>query len=97
MKICAVATLETSLKATLVNNAINETGYYHLEVNDINSEKISTFKNNCDITNIIKTYNIGSSYYKYEKDKENTYFTVYSIGKNASKDSIEISLSLAKK
>ena len=29
--ICAVASMGTSFQATLVENAINETGYYHLK------------------------------------------------------------------
>lgn len=77
--ICAVAGLGTSLKETLVQNAINETGYYHIKVMDISKDKIAIMKNNRDVLNIIETYHIGTSNYQYERDKDNNYFDVYSI------------------
>ena len=30
--ICAVSTMVSSFQATLIENAINETGYYHLKI-----------------------------------------------------------------
>ncbi len=77
--ICAVAGLGTSLKETLVQNAINETGYYHIKVMDISKDKIAIMKNNRDVLDIIETYHIGTSNYQYERDKDNNYFDVYSI------------------
>lgn len=77
--ICAVAGLGTSLKETLVQNAINETGYYHIKVMDISKDKITKMKNNRDVLNIIETYHIGTSNYEYEKDKDCDYFDVYSM------------------
>ena len=77
--ICAVAGLGTSLKETLVQNAIDETGYYHIKVMDISKDKIAIMKNNRDVLNIIETYHIGTSNYRYEKDKDNNYFDVYSM------------------
>ncbi len=80
--LCAVAGLGTSLKATLVENAIDETGYYHLELIDINKEKVSQIKNNRDVLSVRETYHIGTSYYDYEKDKDNLYFDVHSMNKD---------------
>lgn len=80
--ICAVAGLGTSLKETLVQNAINETGYYHIKVMDISKDKITKMKNNRDVLNIIETYHIGTSNYEYKKDKDCDYFDVYSMKKD---------------
>ena len=44
--ICAVATMVASFQATLVENAINETGYYHLKISNVTDENIKTLKNN---------------------------------------------------
>lgn len=79
--ICAVAGLGTSLKQTLVENAISETGYYHLEVLDITNDKLSQMKNNRDVKEIIETYHIGTSKYEYINDKDDNNFDVYSMKK----------------
>lgn len=50
--ICAVATMVTSFQETLIQNSINETGYYHLELKNITDEDISKLKNNRDIQQI---------------------------------------------
>ena len=57
--ICAVATMVTSFQATLVENAINETGYYHLKISNITDENIKTLKNNRDIKDIYTVNEIG--------------------------------------
>jgi len=77
--ICAVAGLGTSLKATLVQNAVAETGYYHLGVMDITSDKLTQMHNNRDVSKIIETYHIGTSEYTYANDSNNNYFDVYSM------------------
>ena len=46
--ICAVATMATSFQETLIQNAINETGYYHLKIDNVPSvekEQIEQIKN----------------------------------------------------
>lgn len=40
--ICAVATMVASFQETLVENAINETGYYHLKISNVTDENIKT-------------------------------------------------------
>lgn len=79
--ICAVAGLGTSLKQTLVENAISETGYYHLEVLDITNDKLTGMKNNRDVKEIIETYRIGTSKYEYINDKDDDNFDVYSMNR----------------
>lgn len=77
--ICAVAGLGTSLKETLVQNAIDETGYYHLEVTDVNTDRLTQMKNNRDVSDILETYHIGMAEYTYANDSDDNYFDVYSI------------------
>lgn len=77
--ICAVAGLGTSLKETLVQNAIDETGYYHLEVADVTADRLTQMKNNRDVSDIIETYHIGMAEYTYANDSNDNYFNVYSI------------------
>lgn len=51
--ITGVCTLVSSFQKTLVENAINETGYYHLKFNELeNSSDIEKFKNNRDIKDV---------------------------------------------
>ena len=50
--ICAVAGMVTSFHQTLVQNAINETGYYQIQLEDISNEKfeeVSLNRDMCDI------------------------------------------------
>ena len=37
--ICAVATMATSFQETLIQNAISETGYYHLKVGNVTDKE----------------------------------------------------------
>lgn len=62
--ICAVAGMGTSLQASLIENAVNETGYYHLEVKDIDSNRLNQIKNNRDVKSVLDTYYLGTSYYE---------------------------------
>ena len=80
--ICAVATMVMSFQATLVQNAINETGYYHLKISNISSEKLDVLKNNRDIQNIRLEYNLGYSYFEHEGAEDQPYINVYSLEKN---------------
>ena len=54
--ICAVASMGTSFQATLVENAINETGYYHLKISDVTDENIESLKNNRDIKEVLTMF-----------------------------------------
>ena len=47
--ICGTATLVTSFQKTLVQNAINETGYYHIKLENIKENDIKELKSNRDI------------------------------------------------
>ena len=47
--ICGTATLITSVQKTLVQNAINEAGYYHIKLENLQKDQIDTVKANRDI------------------------------------------------
>ncbi len=42
--ICAVTSMGTSFQATLVENAVNQTGYYHYTISNITAQNIETLK-----------------------------------------------------
>ncbi len=77
--ICAVAAMANSLQATLVQNAVNETGYYHINLMEISKEDFSNVKNNRDIKNIKIMYDIGYSNFNGGKQEDNPYIHVYSM------------------
>lgn len=79
--ICAVAGMGTSLQASLVKNAVDETGYYHLEVNDIKVNKLNQIKNNRDVKSVIDTYHLGTSYYDYKYETDDNKIEVEAIRK----------------
>lgn len=59
--ICGVATLVTSFRETLVQNAIEQKGYYHLRLSNISEENVKELENNRDILSIKYVNNIGYS------------------------------------
>ena len=52
--ICGTATLITSVQKTLVQNAINESGYYHIKLEKLKEDEINTVKSNRDIKEIFE-------------------------------------------
>lgn len=53
--ICGTATLITSVQKTLIQNAVNETGYYHVKLQDLKEDEIKQVQNNRDIKEIFET------------------------------------------
>lgn len=53
--ICGTATLITSVQKTLVQNAINETGYYHVKLEELKESEIKQIQNNRDIKETFET------------------------------------------
>lgn len=79
--ICAVATLVTSFKATLVENSINDTGYYHLKIYNITANDIKTLKNNRDIKDIYTIYENGYGKLENSQNEYKPYLKLYSMDK----------------
>lgn len=77
--ICAVATMVASFQATLVENAINETGYYHLKISNVTDENIKTLKNNRDIKDIYTVNEIGYGKLKNGQNEDKPYLKLYSM------------------
>lgn len=79
--ICAVAGMVTSFHQTLVQNAINETGYYHIELEDISNEKFEEVSLNRDMCDIKARYELGYSLFEHEGNKDYPYIKVMSLDK----------------
>lgn len=68
-----------TLRNSLLQNAVEEYGYYHLKINNLSKDEVQEFKNNRRISNVVTVYNIGDTY--YNKDKSYT-GDIYSMDKN---------------
>ena len=79
--IMAVSTMVTSFRETLVQNAINETGYYHLKIDDVTDEKIRTLKNNRDIKNVYTVDQYGYGILENSQNEYKPYLKLVSMEK----------------
>ena len=77
--ICAVATMATSFQATLVENAVNETGYWHISLLDITEENVNELNNNRDIKEGFKVKQVGYAKLDNCKNEDKPYVNVYSM------------------
>ncbi len=77
--ICAVAAMGTSFQKTLIQNAINETGYYHIKIDGLKQSDLDNIKNNRDIKDIKTMYNMGYSYLENSTKEDDEYICVYSL------------------
>ncbi len=77
--ICAVGAMVTSFKETLVQNAINESGYYHLQLEGADDKELQTLKNNRDIKNIHTIYDNGYGILENCQNKDKPYVSLYSM------------------
>lgn len=78
--ICAVAGMGESFRATLLEGAINETGYYHMNINNITEEDCISLKINRDVLDVTKTYNVGEVKVQPEDYEEEFDLNIYSVG-----------------
>ncbi len=81
--ICAVATMVFTFQNTLIQNAINETGYYHLKLCDLNDENIKELENNRDIDNIYEVSENGYGILDGSKNEYKPYVRLVSMDKNS--------------
>ena len=79
--ICAVATMFTSFQETLIQNAINETGYYHLKMLNVSDEKLKTLENNRDIKELFTIYENGYAKLENGQNEYKPYLRLYSMDK----------------
>lgn len=79
--ICAVATLVTSFRQTLIENAINETGYYHIKISNVNDDDIRIFENNRDIKDVYTIRELGYGLLNKIKNEDKPYLKLYSMDK----------------
>lgn len=84
--ICGVATLSTSMQATLIENAINEYGYYHLKISDVDKKTIETFENNRDIDRVLKIGVEGDAVIHNSTSDSITLFRIFSMSEENFKD-----------
>lgn len=83
--ICAVSNMVTTFRETLVQNAISETGYYHINIFNANSDDIKKLELNKDIKKINKLYKLGVSKYN-SNDEDFPYIEVDSLDQNTFKE-----------
>lgn len=79
--ICAVATMVTSFQETLIENAVNETGYYHLNLSNLTDDDIKTLENNRDIKNIYTLYENGYAILENGQNEDKPYLKLHSMDK----------------
>lgn len=79
--ICAVTTLFCSFQATLVQNAVNETGYYHLKLKDVTEQNKKELQNNRDIQEIFEVSKVGYATLQDGKNPLKPYLKLHSMEK----------------
>lgn len=80
--ICAACTLATSFQATLLQNAINETGYYHLSLENLIQNDIQTLQNNRDVKEIFSVLQEGYGILKNGTNKDKPYLKLCSMNED---------------
>ena len=84
--ICAISSMMTSFQKTLIENAINETGYYHIMLSNVNDNNIKELENNRDIKTIDKVGKEGYAILNGSKNKYKPYLKLYSMDNNTFND-----------
>ena len=90
--ICGVATLSTSMQETLIQNAINEYGYYHLKIADVQKSDIEVFENNRDVEKVRRIGRVGDAVINNDNSDSITFFRIFSMSEQ---NFNELKLSLA--
>ena len=77
--ICGVATLCTSFRESLIQNSINRSGYWHLNLNDVSNEQEEVLNKNIDIRDIYKVKEVGYSKLSGITNESKPYLKLYSM------------------
>ena len=80
--ICAVGTLVSSFQRTLIEETINQSGYYHLQINNVTDEDIETIKNNRDVKDYFSIYENGYAVMENSQNEYKPYYKVESMSED---------------
>ena len=75
----AVATMATSFQETLIQNAISETGYYHLKVGNVTDKEKEEMQKIKNVQNIIELYDVGYAKMQGIQNEDKPYVHLYSM------------------
>lgn len=81
--ICAVSNLVSSFRETLIQNAINESGYWHIRLYNVSNDKLKRLKLNKDIDNIYTISEDGYAKLNTIKNEYKPYLKFYGMNKEA--------------
>ena len=81
--ICAVSNMVSSFRETLIQNAINESGYWHIRLYNVSNDKLKRLKLNKDIDNIYTISEDGYAKLDTIKNEYNPYLKFYGMNKEA--------------
>lgn len=80
--ICAVATMASSFQKTLMENAINESGYYHIKLLGVTGDDVEDLKSNRDVRDMYVVSEVGYAFLKGVQNVYKPYAHLYSIDKS---------------
>lgn len=81
--ICAVSNMVSSFRKTLIQNAINESGYWHIRLYNVSNDKLKRLKLNKDIDNIYTISEDGYAKLDTIKNEYKPYLKFYGMNKEA--------------
>lgn len=81
--ICAVSNMVSSFRETLIQNAINESGYWHIRLYNASNDKLKRLKLNKDIDNIYTISEDGYAKLDTIKNEYKPYLKFYGMNKEA--------------
>ena len=81
--ICGTATLISSAQKTLVQNAINRTGYYHLKLEGLENSELKEVEANRNVKDIQTIERLGYSKLEGIENADKPYVKVLSINEEA--------------
>lgn len=84
--ICAVGCLFTCFQKTLINQAVNGTGYYHISFEYLSPEKYEEISTHKNVQNVYTMYRLGVSRFKNTDPDSHPYVKVFSVDKNSFDD-----------
>ena len=76
--ICAVAGMVTSFRETLIQSCIQDRGYYHAELYNLEEKDLKDLENNRDIKKINRVDDVGYAEIKESQNEYKPYMHIYS-------------------